>query len=85
MRAIGCLLTAHIAEAFRYNPLTTLLLPLLALLCLGWLVGFVVSGQDLVLYRVPFWLYMTVLGLLFLFGLLRNIPIPIFDWLRPGM
>lgn len=84
MRAIGALLSGHIAEAFRYNPVTAPLLPLLALVCLCWLVGYVIRGEDVILYRIPFWLYMTVLGLLFLFGLLRNIPAAIFDCLRPG-
>lgn len=83
MRALQCLLRGNLCRAFAYNPLTALLMPVIAVLGLWWLAGYVRTGGDVILYRVPAWLYAAVLGALFLFGILRNVPLGAFDALRP--
>ncbi len=83
MRALGHLLHGRLGEAFTANPLSTLLMPPLFALLLRWLIGYAATGRDIVLYRVPAWLCYAVLAALFLFGILRNIPSPLFDCLRP--
>lgn len=83
MRALGCLLAGRFREAFASNPLSALLLPCLFVLGLCWLTGWTLTGRDLILWRVPAWIYWTLLAALLLFGILRNIPLLAFDCLRP--
>lgn len=83
MRALNALLHGRIGAAFAANPLSTLLLPVLAALGLWWLAGFVLTGRDQVFWRIPARVYYAVLAALLLFGILRNMPLPVFDCLRP--
>jgi len=79
-RALVFLVQLHPYAAFRMNPFLVLLLPV------------VVSWAGVSLWRIrrnkkfyvpPMSLVYLVIGLFFLFGVLRNIQWPLFVWLAP--
>ena len=81
-RALEYLIQGQLRAAWRYNPLFILMLPLL--LYGGFNVfRSLVSGYPLSRINIPpvlLWLLLTVI---LLFTVLRNIPAPALDFLRP--
>ena len=71
-RAIYELAHGHLGAAFRLNPLLLVLPPILGL----WLV----RTQGVVVKPVWIW---TLLAVMIVFGVLRNLPWPPFVWLAP--
>lgn len=79
LRCIHALVTGELAQAFAYNALTTLLYPLLIVyLLLRWL-----RLGDAPAAPLPVWLPWSLLWLILAFGVLRNVPLPPFEWLAP--
>lgn len=81
LRALHQLLHGHVVEAFRYNALLMLSLPLLAWLALRWLRS-IIGARLKPLHIKPVWLW-AGLVVLVTFGILRNLPLAALDWLRP--
>lgn len=82
-RAANRLLHLDFTGALAANPMAALLLPLILLYLLALLYSFLRHGRDRVtplLPQKPLWF---VFGLLLLFGVVRNLPLPLFDLLRP--
>lgn len=80
-RATHALLHGHLLQSLRFHPLFAPLLPfVLFLLFRFFYTGF--TGKEI---RIPGSkiLYFALAVLIILFAILRNIPIPIFDILRP--
>jgi hypothetical protein len=71
-RALHQLVHGHLAEAFRFNPLAILALP--------W-VGYLALRNDHPLLK-PSWQW-ALLGVVVVFGVLRNIPVHPFTLLAP--
>ena len=71
-RALHQLLHGNLAAAFRFNPLAISLLPVVGYLA--------VRGESLALK--PIWIW-TLLGVVVVFGVLRNIPVYPFTLLAP--
>jgi hypothetical protein len=71
-RAMHQLLHGNVAAAFRFNPLAISLLPVMGYL--------VVRGEENAIKPVWIW---TLLGVVVVFGVLRNIPIYPFTLLAP--
>jgi hypothetical protein len=81
-RAFELLLRGNLVQAWRYNQLFILSLPIILYGCLILLramaTGYPLGGDSIRLLWV--WGY---LALVLLFMVLRNIPLPILDYLRP--
>lgn len=73
-RAFYCLLHFNFAGAFRYNPFSFLLAPLLALFWTNGLIYFLRGRGFLHLKKVPVTAIIVCVALLILFALGRNIP-----------
>ena len=69
LRAMHRLLHGHVQEALRFNALLVVGLPLIG----GWCATRKVRRQPFSLVLKPFWVWFG-LGLLLLFGILRNLP-----------
>lgn len=82
-RAFHALLHGHLLQAAGYNLLAVLSLPFLAYAALVSIVnhGFGGAWKQEIFYRP--WFAKTVLGLVLLFWLLRNLPWPCFSWMAP--
>jgi hypothetical protein len=81
LRAIHSLLHGHLVRAIGFNPLLVLLLPLLALAGAGEALTALTAKR----WRIglpPRWGW-TVFALIVTFWVLRNVPGPAFDSLRP--
>jgi len=82
LRAAHQLLHGHFREAFMFNPLLMVLLPVLAWLafCQLWQAA---TGRELAFpLRHPAWLWM-LLALVVVFSIARNLPIGPFTSLSP--
>jgi len=81
MRAAHYLMTGRPSTGLRYNPLVVLVLPLLVFSTVRWF-GSVFIARD-----IPFpgqtTVYWTVLIVFLVFFVVRNIPLELFDVLRP--
>lgn len=82
-RAVIALLHGNLGVAFRQNPALIILLPFLIIYGVVRTVEFILGRES----RIDKWispkLLLGVLVLLFLYGILRNLPIAYFDLLRP--
>jgi hypothetical protein len=82
LRALHHLTHGELAAAFRCNPLLVLSLPLLA----GWAASRLLRRRNppapLPISFKPATLW-VVLGVIVLFGILRNLPHPAFAWMSP--
>lgn len=81
LRAMHQLLHGHLAEAFRFNPLLVLALPVAVGLAARaalrrW------RGQPAASHIHPAWLWIGVAAVS-LFGILRNLPYPALAWMAP--
>ena len=82
-RAANRLLHLDLPGAFAANPMAAVLLPLILLYVLLLLYSFLRHGHDRITQRLPQRPLWFVLALLLLFGVLRNLPFPLFDPLCP--
>lgn len=82
-RSCYSILHGQFYQAFRYNPLLIILLPwflLYFLLCGGqWLI----KGRETISEHIPMWSLYVVMGVVLLYGVLRNIPGYPFELLIP--
>jgi hypothetical protein len=81
-RALHALIAGRLRQAWAWNPLMVLMLPLL-LAFLGEQLMRVVAGRRIVVERVPMIIVWTLTAMVILHGILRNVPLSIFDWMRP--
>ncbi len=75
-RALYSLMHLRFYAALRYNAFAAILLPALGILYLCWAVGYVITGSDQVMRRIPQWIPWTILAALLLYGILRNLGYP---------
>ena len=81
-RALYSLMHLRFYAALRYNAFAAILLPALGILYLCWAVGYVRTGGDQVMRRIPQWIPWVILAALVLYGILRNLGFP-FSLLAP--
>jgi len=83
-RAASATLEGDLAAAFRFNPLGVILLPLALIALIPEVIGWLRASPPP--WRIPLgkrgaWaLAWIVIG----FAVLRNIPVPPFEWLAPS-
>ena len=82
LRAMHSLLHGDVIQALAFNSLFVLLCPWLALWSLNH-AACALSGMRLVPVRVTSWLGWTVLAVVLVFAVLRNIPVDAFAYLAP--
>lgn len=83
-RACYSLLHLRFLDAFCYNPLMTLLLPLLGLYVAVRGVDWMLTGGNHVDGKISVRLLAWIFGITLLYGVLRNIPVFPFTLLTPG-
>lgn len=73
-RAIHALLHGNFVEAFHLNPLIYILLPLLAFLYLALVEVYIVKNKTFLMkYAIPNWFAYSLIGILILFFIVRNL------------
>lgn len=82
LRALHQLLNGHLLMAFGLNPLAMLALPFIGYAFLSSL-ALAVRGQRLPTVFIPAGGIWTLLAVIILFWILRNIPVYPFSWLAP--
>jgi hypothetical protein len=82
LRALHQLAHGHLATAFRLNALVVLGLPIGAWLGARWLRRRASGPPQPPLGARPIWLW-TILAVLMVFGILRNLPVPLLARLSP--
>lgn len=83
-RASYSILHGRFLDAFCYNPLMTVLFPLIALYVIVRMADWAVTGGNHIDRRISVRLLTWVLVLIFVYGVLRNIPVFPFNLLAPG-
>lgn len=71
-RAVYCVMTLKLGQAFYYNAYLTLLSPLVAYLCVAFLVNGVVGRRIVPLPKFRWWMLVAFLVGLIAFTVLRN-------------
>lgn len=82
-RACYSILHLRFKDAFCYNPLMTLLLPLLGLYIAARAIDWMVTGGNHVDGKISVKLLVWILVIVFIYGVLRNIPVFPFTLLAP--
>lgn len=82
-RAFHAFCRGQVYAAFRQNPAFMLLAPAAALYFAARLTDYVISGKNRIDKYIPDKLLIAIFIILIIFGILRNIPIDMFDCLRP--
>ena len=70
-------------QAFRYNPLLVLILPWLILYYLICWIQWLICGREKLSVNIPLWIPMTVLIMMLIYGIVRNIGVYPFTVLAP--
>ena len=83
-RASYSILHGRFADAFCYNPLMTVLLPFIGLYVTVRTLDWVVTGGNHIDCRISVKFLVGVLVVIFVYGVLRNIPVFPFTLLAPG-
>ena len=83
-RACYSILHLRFADAFCYNPLMTILLPLIGLYIAARAVDWVITGGDHIDRKLSVNVLVGILLVVLVYGILRNIPIFPFTLLAPG-
>lgn len=83
-RACYSILHLRFKDAFCYNPLMTILLPLIGLYIVVRLTDWVITGGNHVDSKISVKLLVWILIFTFIYGILRNIPVFPFTLLAPG-
>ncbi|URW88083.1 DUF2752 domain-containing protein [[Ruminococcus] torques] len=71
-------------DAFCYNPVMTVLLPLLALYVAARAIDWAITGGDHIDQKISVKFVAGILIFVLLFGIVRNIPVYPFNLLVPG-
>ena len=83
-RACYSLLHLRVKDALSYNPLMTLLIPLICLYIMVRVIDWMITGGNHVDGKISVKLLVWILVLVFIYGALRNIPVFPFTLLAPG-
>lgn len=83
-RACYSILHLRFKDAFCYNPLMTILLPLIGLYIVVRLTDWVITGGNHVDSKISVRVLVWILIFTFIYGILRNIPVYPFTLLAPG-
>ena len=83
-RASYSLLHGRFLDAFCYNPVMTVLLPLLALYVAARAIDRAITGGDHIDQKISVKFVAGILIFVLLFGIVRNIPVYPFNLLVPG-
>ena len=83
-RACYAILHGRFLEAFCYNLLMVILLPLLILYIAARTLDWVITGGDHVDYKISIRFLVGILVLVFVYWVVRNIPVYPFTLLAPG-
>ena len=83
-RACYSILHGRFLDAFCYNPLMTVLLPFIGLYVTVRTLDWVVTGGNHIDHRISVKFLVGVLVVIFVYGVLRNIPVFPFTLLAPG-
>ena len=83
-RAGYSLLHGRFLDAFCYNPVMTVLLPLLALYVAARAIDWAITGGDHIDQKISVKFVAGILIFVLLFGIVRNIPVYPFNLLVPG-
>ena len=83
-RASYSLLHGRFLDAFCYNPVMTVLLPLLALYVAARAIDWAITGGDHIDQKISVKFVAGILIFVLLFGIVRNIPVYPFNLLVPG-
>ena len=83
-RASDSILHGRFADAVCYNPLMTVLLPFIGLYVTVRTLDWVVTGGNHIDCRISVKFLVGVLVVIFVYGVLRNIPVFPFTLLAPG-
>ena len=83
-RACYSLLHLRFKDALSYNPLMTLLIPLICLYIMVRVIDWMITGGNHVDGKISVKLLVWILVLVFIYGALRNIPVFPFTLLSPG-
>lgn len=82
-RACYAILHMQFYQAFRYNPLLVLILPWVILYYLICGIQWLIYGREKLSVNIPIWIPMTVLILMLVYGVARNIEVYPFTVLAP--
>lgn len=83
-RACYFLLHGQIAEAFSYNPLMVIFLPFFGVYVFVRVADWVITGKNHVDEKMNIKLLLGILVVIFLYGVVRNIPVFPLTLLAPG-
>ena len=83
-RACYSLLHLRFKDALSYNPLMTLLIPLICLYIMVRVIDWMITGGNHVDGKISVKLLVWILVLVFIYGALRNIPVFPFTLLAQG-
>ena len=81
-RCCYALLPGDVAQAFAWNPLFLLLLPLMGLVCMR-LAYSIWTGDNVKRFRIPGWFTWLLLSVLLAYWIARNLPIYPFTLMAP--
>jgi len=79
-RALYSLIQLDFYQAFRYNVLSIVLLPILVLYVLFEIYARIFDKTN-IMNRIPTWIWYTIAVVVIVFGIVRNIEC--FSWLKP--
>lgn len=82
-RAVHSLLNGNIEQAIAWNPITLIVVPILAIALIRSLWSWAWERPLKPMYRNPAWLAAAICTILILFGILRNVPLEPFSRLAP--
>lgn len=83
-RACYFLLHGKVMQAFSYNPLMVILLPFFCLYAAARTVDWVMTGENHIDGKMNIKMLAGILIIIFLYGVIRNIPVFPFTLLAPG-
>ena len=72
------------SDAFCYNPLMTILLPLIGIYIAARAIDWMITGGNHIDGKISVKLLVWILIFIFIYGILRNIPVFPFNLLAPG-
>lgn len=83
-RACYSILHGRIFDAFSYNPVMTVMLPLIGLYIAARLIDWAVTGGNHIDRKISIRMLTWILGIVLVYGVVRNIPVFPFTLLAPG-
>lgn len=83
-RACYSILHLQLTDAFCYNPLMVILLPWICLYIVARVIDWMITGGNHIDGKISVKLLVWILIVIFIYGILRNIPVFPFNLLAPG-